>query len=246
MTVSRFFLDRALAEGDEVEFPAAVAHHAARVLRLRAGASVVLFNNRGGEYEASLVKSGQTVRAKVLRHAASERESPLAVTLVQAWIAADKLDWAVEKAVELGVHSIVLAPTQRAVVSLTGDRRERRVDRLREIAIAACSQCGRNRVPPIHAADTLELALRGALVSGALGLVLDAQADSSLISLAVGKQTFVLAVGPEGGFETREIALVTRLGYRCVRLGPRILRTETAGLAALAAIQATAGDFRAD
>ncbi len=225
--------------------PTAVAHHAARVLRLRAGASVVLFNNRGGEYEASLVGSGTNLRAKVAGHAAIERESPLAVTLVQAWIATDKLDWTIEKAVELGVRNIVLAPTQRAVVSLTDARRERRVERLREIAIAACSQCGRNRVPSVEAADTLELALQEPLTSGALGLVLDAQADSSLIALVPGNPTYVLAVGPEGGFEAREIALATRLGYRCVRLGPRILRTETAGLAALAALQATAGDFRA-
>jgi 16S rRNA (uracil1498-N3)-methyltransferase len=245
VTSARFFLDRSLAEGDEVELPTAVAHHAARVLRLRAGASVVLFNNRGGEYEASLVGSGTNLRAKVVGHAAIERESPLAVTLVQAWIATDKLDWTIEKAVELGVRNIVLAPTQRAVVSLTDVRRERRVERLREIAIAACSQCGRNRVPSVEAADTLELALQEPLTSGALGLVLDAQADSSLIALAPGNPTYVLAVGPEGGFEAREIALATRLGYRCVRLGPRILRTETAGLAALAALQATAGDFRA-
>jgi 16S rRNA (uracil1498-N3)-methyltransferase len=116
---------------------------------------------------------------------------------------------------------------------------------LQEIAIAACSQCGRNRVPPILAADTLELALRGALAPGALGLVLDAQADLPVIELVSGSKTCVLVVGPEGGFEPSEVALVTRLGYRCGRLGPRILRTETAGLAALAAVQATAGDFRA-
>jgi 16S rRNA (uracil1498-N3)-methyltransferase len=237
-------MDRPLAVGDEFELPAAVAHHAARVLRLRAGASVVLFNNRGGEYEAALVAQGQVLRARVLRHCATERESPLAVTLVQAWITADKLDWTVEKAVELGVHRIVLTPTQRAVVSLAGARLERRVERLQEIANAACSQCGRNRVPSILAAESLELALRGALVPGALGLVLDAQADVPLIELASGSKTCVLVVGPEGGFEAHEIALVTRLGYRCGRLGPRILRTETAGLAALAAIQATAGDFR--
>lgn len=243
MSSPRFFIDRALAEGEEFELPSALAHHATRVLRLRSGASIVLFNGRGGEFEARLGGDARTQRASVLQHIPVERESSLTITLVQSWIAADKLDWTIEKAVELGVRRILLTPMQRAVVRLDGARRDRRVERLRDIAVAACAQCGRNRVPGVDARDTLELALREALADGACGLVMDAHAEATLLGRARGSDKLALVVGPEGGLDPDEITLVTRLGYRVGRLGPRILRTETAGLAALAALQSSAGDF---
>jgi len=238
----RFFIETDLAAGTVVELPANVAHHAAHVLRLRDGDAVVLFNGQGGEFHGRLASRGQQV--ELTGHDPVEREPPLSVTLVQACIATDKLEWVVEKAVELGVARIVLTATRRSVVRLDAARLARRVDRLREIAIAACCQCGRNRVPAIAAFGDLGSALSEA-GAGATGLVLQPDAPRSLVEIA-GASTgpVAIAVGPEGGFDADEFALLRRAGYQLARLGPRVLRTETAGLAALAALQSTVGDFR--
>jgi len=241
--VSRFYVDTILAPEAEVELPDAVAHHAVRVLRLRDGAAVTLFNGRGGEYGGRLRIVGARTSVVLGRHLATERESPLAITLVQAWVAADKLDWLVEKAVELGVAGVILVPTTRSVVQLDNARRERRVCRLREIAISACCQCGRNTVPSVAAANTLREGLEAVTDSGHIGLMLAPDAIESAVTAAGAAVSISLLVGPEGGLESAEHALATHLGYRPVSLGPRILRTETAGLAAIAALQATAGDM---
>ena len=239
---SRFFLDTELAAGATVDLPDRVAHHAARVLRLRDADPIVLFNGRGGEYHGRLAAGGS--RAELLAHHAVERESVLAVTLLQAWIATDKLEMVVEKSVELGVTRIVLAPARRSVVQLDGARLARRMERLRDIVEAACCQCGRNRVPAIEAADDLRAGLDRA-AAGATAIVLQPDGAASLADLArSAPASFAIAVGPEGGFESTELALAARAGYRAVRLGPRVLRTETAGLAALSTLQATVGDFR--
>jgi 16S rRNA (uracil1498-N3)-methyltransferase len=241
---ARFFIDAPLAAGIEIEMPRPVAHHAVRVLRLRDGAPIVLFNGTGGEFAARLGVDGALARAYVISHDPVERESPLAVTLVQSWIASEKLDWVVEKSVELGVNAIVLAPAQRSVVRLAGDRLQKRIEHLREVAIAACCQCGRNRIARVTASPDLPSALVSALDNGARGIMLDPAASDTLAS-AADNPSYVLAVGPEGGFDEAEMAGAARLGYRAFRLGPRTLRTETAALAALAALQTTAGDFGA-
>jgi len=244
MRAARFFIDAPLALGTTLELPPRAAHHAVRVLRLRDGDSIVLFNGQGGEFHARLTIAGSGVVAEIQASDAVERESRLSVTLVQAWIATDKLDWVIEKSVELGIHSIVLTPTQRAVVRVTDDRLAKRLDRLRELIVAACAQCGRNRIPQIEAAATLADALRAGQSDGAIGLLLEPDAALPLSEAELSHRRVALAVGPEGGFDDAELELARRLGYRAHRLGPRILRTETAGLAALSALQATAGDFR--
>ena len=244
MRAARFFIDAPLAMGTLIELPPRIAHHALRVLRLRDGDPIVLFNGRGGEFAARLAIDGSRVVAEMQASDAVERESPLAVTLVQAWIATDRLDWVIEKSVELGVHSIVLTPTQRSVVRIADDRLAKRLDRLRELIVAACAQCGRNRIPQIEAAATLADALRAGQSDGAIGLLLEPNAALPLSEAELGNRRVALAVGPEGGFDDAELDLAHRLDYRAYRLGPRILRTETAGLAALAALQATVGDLR--
>jgi 16S rRNA (uracil1498-N3)-methyltransferase len=238
----RFFVETDLTAGASVDLPASVAHHAGHVLRLRDGDVVVLFNGRGGEYEGRLAARAR--RVEVVRHDPVERESPVAITLVQSWIAIDKMEWVVEKAVELGVSRIVLAPARRSVVQLDGARLARRLERLRDIAVAACCQCGRNRVPALEACDDARSALeRGG--DGATGLMLQPDAARSLVDIASSRPgALALAIGPEGGFEASELALAARLGYQPARLGTRVLRTETAGLAALAALQAAVGDLR--
>lgn len=244
MRAARFFIDAPLALGMQIGLPPRVAHHALRVLRLRDGDPVVLFNGGGGEFAARVAIDGSRVVAVIQAADAAERESPLSVTLVQAWIATEKLDWVVEKSVELGVHSIVLTPAQRSVVRVAGDRVAKRLARLRELIVAACGQCGRNRVPTIDAASTLADALRTGLGEGATGLLLEPNAELRLFEAELSSRRVALAVGPEGGFDSNELVLARELGYREHRLGPRVLRTETAGLAALAVLQAAAGDFR--
>lgn len=243
MADPRFFLDAELTVGASIDLPGSVAHHAAHVLRLRDADPIVLFNGRGGEFHARLAARGS--RAELTAHSAVERESALAVTLLQAWIATDKMEWVVEKAVELGVAGIVLAPARRSVVQLDGARLVKRMDRLRDIVIAACCQCGRNRVPSIEAFSDLGDGLNRAAADAAAGIVLQPDAEATLGDIArSAPASFAIAVGPEGGFDASELALAARHGYRSVRLGPRVLRTETAGLAAVSTLQAAVGDFR--
>lgn len=244
MTLPRFYLDSELAAGEPVSLPATVAHHALRVLRLRDGAAVTLFNGRGGEFEGRLQIDGKLASARLERFHAIERESALRVTLIQAWVATDKLELIVEKAVELGVASIVLVPAARSVVQLDAERRQRRLQRLQDVIIAACCQCGRNRLPAIQAAETLHQGLSSALVGAAAGILLDPSAAEPPAAVLSGPGPFVLLVGPEGGLDDAERSLAMRIGYRPLRLGPRILRTETAGLAGLVALQVLSGDLR--
>jgi 16S rRNA (uracil1498-N3)-methyltransferase len=171
---------------------------------------------------------------------AIERESPLSVTLVQAWVATDKLDWIVEKAVELGVARVVLMPATRSVVRLDAERRAKRLAHLRQLAVSACAQCGRNRVPTVAAASDMAQAL--ADLAGER-FILRPDAVSALGAPHVPGHAATVMVGPEGGFDDAEVRAAEQLGCRSMRLGPRVLRTETAGLAALAVLQATAGDL---
>lgn len=242
MRAARFFVDEPLAINTRLVLPDRVGHHALRVLRLREGDPIVLFNGTGGEFAGRLSVSGSHAHAAIETFTAVERESPLRVTLVQSWIAADKLEWMIEKAVELGVYSILLTPAQRCVVRLTDDRLGKRIERLRELIIAACAQCGRNRVAPIEASPTLAASLRKGLNGDMRGVLLHPNAELPLVK-ALGAGGVAIAVGPEGGFDDDELALAHQLGYGACRLGPRVLRTETAGLAALAALQTVAGDL---
>lgn len=244
MPLARFYVNAALAEGDKTSLPPEVAHHAVRVLRLREGSPITVFNGAGGEFSANLAIQGARAWANVDAFDPIERESPLAVTLVQSWVATDKLEWIVEKAVELGVRDITLVPAARSVIQLDGPRMERRLARLREIVVAACCQCGRNRLPVITAATSLERGLRDSVAHGARGILLGPRAGEALLTVAAAAASLALAVGPEGGFDDNEQALAVRAGYRAAQLGPRILRTETAGLASVVILQAMAGDLR--
>ena len=243
MSLPRFYVDGVLEVGGEVALPAAVAHHALRVLRLRDDDAVILFNGRGGEFHARLRLDAQRAGARVGQFDPVERESPLAVTLVQAWVATEKLDWIAEKAVELGAAGLVLVPAARSVVRLAADRLERRLAHLRQLAIAACEQCGRNRVPPVMAVADISAALECAEASNRLVLAPDGRAGLADAVAVQDAGAAVVLVGPEGGFTADEIALAVKLGCRSVRLGPRVLRTETAGLVALAALQGRFGDL---
>jgi 16S rRNA (uracil1498-N3)-methyltransferase len=235
--------DAVLAEGARVTLRGPAAAHVTRVLRLGAGDAVTLFNGDGMDYPARIAALGHgTVDAEVTGRAAARAESPLAVTLVQGIARAERMDLVVQKATELGVAAIAPVATARSVVKLDADSRDRKAAHWRGIAVAACEQCGRARVPDVLEPVTLAARLAKPARAG-LRLLLSPGADASLAAAARGATSVELLVGPEGGLEDSERQSALAAGYRACRLGPRILRSETAAIAALAVLQAIAGDL---
>lgn len=242
MTFPRFFCPGPLAPGAVLALPEGAAAHAARVLRLTAGDEITLFDGRGGEYGARIAAVRKdAVEAEVLAWRGRECEAPLAIRLVQALQAGDKMDLTVQKAVELGVAAIQPVASRRSVVRLDGERAARRVAHWRGVAVAACEQCGRNRVPEVAAIEPLERWLARP-AEAPLRLMLSPTADVGLRQLPPAR-SLELLIGAEGGLAPAEAEMAAAAGFVGVRLGPRVLRTETAGLAALAAIHARWGDF---
>lgn len=245
MTFPRFFCPGPLAPGAVLALPEGAAAHAARVLRLAAGDAVTLFDGRGGEYAARIAAVRKAaVDAEVLAFRERECESPLAIRLVQALQAGDKMDLTVQKAVELGVAAILPVASRRSVVRLDGERAARRVAHWQGVAVAACEQCGRNRVPEVAAIEPLDRWLARP-AAAPLRLMLSPAAELTLQALPPAR-SLELLIGAEGGLDPREVEMAEAAGFVGVRLGPRVLRTETAGLAALAAIQTLWGDFRGE
>lgn len=243
MNLPRFYCREALSPGAHVDLPEPVARHAVRVLRLPPGAPMVLFDGRGGEYLAHIQRiERDRVVAELASWTEIERESPLQVTLVQALQAGDKMDFTIQKAVELGVSAIVPVDSRRSVLKLAGERAARRVAHWQGVAASACEQCGRNQVPIVAPLERLDQWLARP-ADGALRLMLAPDAETTLAGLAPAKHVQLL-IGAEGGLDPQEVIAARQAGFQAVRLGPRVLRTETAGLAALAALQALWGDFR--
>lgn len=242
--VPRLYVGERLRAGADLDLPDEAAHHAARVLRLVAGDALVLFDGRGGEYEARIVTIGRSrVAVAVGAHHARERESPLAVTLVQGLSGSDKMDFIVQKSVELGVGAIQPVLTARSVVRLAVDRGVAKLAHWRRVAIAACEQCGRNRVPEVRGARSLQ-DYCAAPEAVPTRLLLSPRGETRLAEVAVAAGSAIaLAAGPEAGFGPEGETLLVNAGFVPVRLGPRILRAETAALAALAALNALRGDF---
>lgn len=233
-----------LAPGAHVELPEVAAHHALRVLRMKSGDPLVLFDGAGGEWQAEIkVGAGRTAQATLKTFAARDSESPLHVTLVQALPGGDKMDWVVEKSVELGIAAIQPVAAKRSVVRLAEERMARRVTHWNHIASAACEQCGRNRVPVVAPIIDLPQYLAAASAQNALRLMLAPAGEATLAALPRPAQPVIVLVGPEGGWEEGELLAARAAGFQTLRLGPRVLRTETAGAAMLAALQALWGDF---
>jgi 16S rRNA (uracil1498-N3)-methyltransferase len=245
MRLTRIHVPAPLAAASECTLPAQAGEHLTRVLRLEAGAKIVLFDGNGGEYAAEIASAGKQVRARVLRHDPIERESPLHITLLQGVARGERMDLIVQKATELGVARIVPVLAERSVVKVDVKQRQRKREHWQSIVISACEQCGRNRVPAVHDAVALGDAMK-LLDEGGLRCLLAADAPDSLAHVAARatSTTLVLLIGPEGGLADAEQKYAQANGFISCRLGPRIMRTETAGLAALAALQAVAGDFR--
>jgi 16S rRNA (uracil1498-N3)-methyltransferase len=243
MRLTRCYVPPPLHAGDTRLLPEDVSKHVARVLRSRAGESLTLFDGRDGEYDACIVAiERRGVRVRIDAHRAIERESPLVVTLLQGLARGERMDFIVQKATELGVAAIVAYSGERSVVRLDASGLARRCEHWRAVAISACEQCGRNRVPSIQAVTDLAGACAQSDATS-LRLLLAPEADRTLTALAHHALSISLLVGPEGGFGDEELALAQQRGFQSCRLGPRVLRAETAPLAALAALQAVAGDF---
>ncbi len=218
------------------------AHHVIHVLRLQAGAALTLFDGRGVEYAALIKridKSGLTL--SVSGRQAVSRESPLKVVLAQGISSGERMDYTVQKCVELGITAIQPLITQRSVVRLSSDRAGKRVAHWQGVAAAACEQCGRNQVPQILPVQPLMNWL-GVPSDGARYL-LSPRAGTRLRELERPQGAVTLLAGPEGGWNEEETDAARLAGYLPLRLGPRLLRTETAAVAALAALQAVWGDF---
>jgi 16S rRNA (uracil1498-N3)-methyltransferase len=237
---SRIYVPLPLSPGLEVDLPAGAANHL-RVLRIQAGQALVVFNGEGGEYAAELITlDRKQARVRLAQYRPREAESPLRVTLVQGISKGERMDFTVQKAVELGVAAIAPVFTERSVVQLSGERLDKREQHWRGVAIAACEQCGRNRIPQILPTRPLN-DVWGQLGTGQR-LVLDPQGDQGLGGLQP-QRALSLLIGPEGGLTEDEVATAAEHGFLRLRLGPRVLRTETAGIAALAALQALHGDL---
>lgn len=241
--IPRFFCPFPLHPGATVELAAEAAHHALKVLRVGAGDTAILFDGRGGQWLATLHPAGRILRATLKEFAEADREPPLALTLAQALPAGDKMDLVVQKAVELGASRIQPVVAKRSVIRLSGERAERRVEHWRNIAIAACEQSGRNRIPAVAPILDLPQYLGVAARENGLGFVCAPGASGSLRDLAAPTAPVTLLIGPEGGFEEGELLAARAAGFQAIGLGPRVLRSETAGLGAVAAMMALWGDW---
>lgn len=243
MAIPRFYCPHKLHAGQTLDLPESAAHHALRVLRMRVGGAVTLFNGEGGEFAAIIgLIDRERVSVTVERHMALERESPLRVTLIQGVSARERMDLSIQKAVELGVHRVAPVMAERSIVRLSGERADNRVRHWQQVAIAACEQCGRNRVPVVDELLPFSTWLDNAAREAARWMLLP-DAEHPLRELSEPAGPIELLVGPEGGFTEGEITAAINAGFMPIRLGPRILRTETAAPALLAGIQALWGDF---
>lgn len=237
----RFHVPVPLVAGTELTLPEDVAHHLVRVLRSEPGTRFALFNGEGGAWEAELVEAGKkSAVARLLAHSPVDRQSPLHTHLGQVMSKGDRMDYAIQKATELGVSEITPLTSERCELRLRGEERaDKKLEHWRRVAMAACEQCGRNRLPLIH--EPLSLAEWQAQVRADLKLVLAPAVAGALPGDKVG--SVALLVGPEGGLSDAEIRASEAAGFRPWQLGPRVLRTETAPVAALAVLQARFGDF---
>ncbi len=241
---SRIHIPSALAPGATLPLPLAAAHHLSRVLRARIGDEVVVFN-AGVEFPASIARiDKQGVMVKLAAGIAVDRESPLPCLLAQAISSGERMDITLQKAVELGIQRAQTLYSERSVVRLDAGRTAKRVEHWRQIVISACEQCGRNVIPGVAPPQPV-MDWLGALPpprDDELRILLAPQAGTRLAELARPAAVTLLA-GPEGGFTASEADIAQQRGFVAVRLGPRVLRTETAALAALAAINTLWGDF---
>lgn len=243
MRLTRVHCATPLSQDGEATLPDAAATHVTRVLRLRVGDRLAVFDGRGSEHQAEIAAiTGGTVRVRLLEKIAGRPESPLEVTLVQCISRGERMDWTLQKATELGVTAIAPVLCARSVVRLDAGQAGAKLRHWQAIVVAACEQSGRSVLPELRPPEPLRAWLARPTAAG-LRLVLDADADTELAAIPAPTGAVELLIGPEGGFDDDETETARGAGFRSTRLGPRVLRTETAGVAALAVLQSRWGDL---
>ena len=242
MRIPRIYQQTEINTGTRIELDAAASHHLGKVLRMNNGSAVILFNGNGFDYHAILEIQKKQVFALVQSAEEIQTESSLELTLLLGISKGERMDISIQKAVELGVHTIVPVITQRTVVNLKQDRSEKKFNHWQGIIINACEQSGRSRIPELKPVCRLDDQL--ANDSSQLKLILSPYADRNICSIPYTNQTISFLIGPEGGLSDEEIMLATAHGYQDIKMGPRVLRTETAAIATIAVMQGIWGDFR--
>lgn len=243
MRLTRVHVALPLAEHAEYRLTGATAHYLTRVLRVHDGSPLLVFNGKGGQFQAQVqaVRKGE-VKIRTGRYEAVERESPVAIVLGHSLCRAERSDYVVQKATELGVSRIDPLLTERTMVRLEAQRALRRVTHWQAIAVHACEQCGRNHVPEISPVRSLGDWLAGQWAT-AVRLVLDKRACGCLQAMPEATGQVVVLIGPEGGFTAAELRLAETAGFNAFQLGPRTMRSDTATVAALVALQLRFGDL---
>ncbi len=248
MRINRFYVDQPLRPGAIIELGEQTSRHIQQVLRLRIDQHCVVFNGDGNDYQAKLLSLRKRgVEVEIISAALIDNESRLAIRLIQGVARGEKMDFILQKATELGVQTIMPVISDRTEVKLDSERAEKRLAHWRAVIASACEQSGRARLPTIESPDSLANNI-ASLTDQALKVALDPEAQLSIASLsdALAKQSnpsVCVAIGPEGGFSQRDLDMLKTGGFVFIRLGPRILRTETAGLAAISALQTLYGDW---
>ena len=244
MRITRVYVDSPLTPDADVRLPEAAAYHVSRVLRLREGATITAFDGSGADFRCEILAvKGDDVRVRVGPRSAGLAESPLRITLVQAVSRSERMDWTLQKATELGVRTIAPVLSARSVERLDERQAEKKMRHWQAIVAAACEQCGRSKVPHVAAPVTLRDHLANARKEG-LRLVLSPSAPGSLAGLTSLPNKVELLIGPEGGLDDDELLAAQKASFMPVRLGPRVLRTETAAVVALTVLQALWGDLQ--
>lgn len=241
----RFYCPAPLPTSGSFDLPPDAAHHASRVLRLRAGDAVQLFDGIGNESHGVIVDlSGKRVLVDRILAVNVQRESPLRTVLAQALCSSEKMDWVIQKATELGVTEIQPLDTERSVARLSAERAEKRLQHWQQVAISACEQSGRNVLPVIQPPQDIMAWLRTLREQPCSKFILLPEGAKSLHEQAVPQGQAVLMIGAEGGFTAAESDTALLCGFTPIRMGARVMRTETAAVAGLTALQMLWGDFR--
>ncbi|MBV8801908.1 MAG: 16S rRNA (uracil(1498)-N(3))-methyltransferase [Gammaproteobacteria bacterium] len=244
MTIARIFQNTSLLLNDTLRLDDQASHHISRVLRSKVGDFITLFNGQGGEYRCHIIHIDKKyVTVSIKEFINPQMESSLELYLIQGISRGEKMDYTIQKAVELGVKKIIPLFTERSTVKLDKDRREKRLSHWQAIAIAACEQSGRNIIPEILLPESFENGLSSLRVD--VGFVLSPHTSSPLSEFTIqSNQRVALLIGPEGGLTYQEIQRALLFKFYALSLGPRILRTETAAVAAITALQCRFGDMK--
>jgi 16S rRNA (uracil1498-N3)-methyltransferase len=241
MSIPRSYYSGQLKEGSEIELPASTSHHVATVRRLKKSDEFIVFNGSGFEFSAEIIQvTKKSVRIRIIKKIVNDRESPLSITIAQSISRGARMDYVIQKAVELGVHAITPLYTERCGVKLSGDRLKNRVSHWESVIISAAEQSGRLRIPALNS----PLKINDWIGKSHVGdkLICDPEISSDYKPSIAPKKIIVL-VGPEGGFTEDELQKAKTNGFKSLNLGPRVLRTETAGIVAIAVLQSRYGDL---